>query len=81
MSRLGGGIGTRGPGEQKLEVDRRRIEPVSASLCNVGDLVERRARGASLPPEPGALGWFRSRFDRPSQPRFAGRIGKSWRAR
>jgi GTP-binding protein HflX len=24
-SRLGGGIGTRGPGEQKLEVDRRRI--------------------------------------------------------
>ncbi len=26
MSRLGGGIGTRGPGETKLEVDRRRIE-------------------------------------------------------
>jgi GTPase len=25
MSRLGGGIGTRGPGEQKLETDRRRI--------------------------------------------------------
>ena len=25
MSRLGGGIGTRGPGEKKLEVDRRRI--------------------------------------------------------
>jgi GTP-binding protein HflX len=25
MSRLGGGIGTRGPGEQKLEADRRRI--------------------------------------------------------
>ncbi len=25
LSRLGGGIGTRGPGEQKLEVDRRRI--------------------------------------------------------
>jgi len=25
MSRLGGGIGTRGPGEQKLEVDRRKI--------------------------------------------------------
>lgn len=25
MSRLGGGIGTRGPGEQKLEVDRRQI--------------------------------------------------------
>ncbi|MFC1594195.1 GTPase HflX [Candidatus Omnitrophota bacterium] len=26
LSRLGGGIGTRGPGEQKLEVDRRRIQ-------------------------------------------------------
>ena len=26
LSRLGGGIGTRGPGEQKLEVDRRRIK-------------------------------------------------------
>lgn len=25
LSRLGGGLGTRGPGEQKLEVDRRRI--------------------------------------------------------
>lgn len=25
LSRLGGGVGTRGPGEQKLEVDRRRI--------------------------------------------------------
>ncbi len=26
LSRLGGGIGTRGPGETKLEMDRRRIE-------------------------------------------------------
>jgi len=26
LSQLGGGIGTRGPGEQKLEVDRRRIK-------------------------------------------------------
>jgi GTPase len=25
LSRLGGGIGTRGPGEQKLEIDRRKI--------------------------------------------------------
>lgn len=25
LSRIGGGIGTRGPGEQKLEIDRRRI--------------------------------------------------------
>ncbi len=26
LSRLGGGLGTRGPGEKKLEVDRRRID-------------------------------------------------------
>ena len=29
MSRLGGGIGTRGPGETKLETDRRRIHSAS----------------------------------------------------
>jgi GTP-binding protein HflX len=32
MSRLGGGIGTRGPGETKLEVDRRRIRDRIAHL-------------------------------------------------
>lgn len=32
LSRLGGGIGTRGPGEQKLEVDRRRIRSRIAKL-------------------------------------------------
>ncbi len=32
MSRLGGGIGTRGPGETKLEVDRRKIEQRIAAL-------------------------------------------------
>lgn len=32
LSRLGGGIGTRGPGETKLEVDRRRIRDRIASL-------------------------------------------------
>lgn len=32
MSRLGGGIGTRGPGETKLETDRRRIRSRIASL-------------------------------------------------
>ncbi len=31
-SRLGGGIGTRGPGERKLEVDRRRIKEKIATL-------------------------------------------------
>ncbi len=32
LSRLGGGIGTRGPGEKKLEVDRRRIHERIAVL-------------------------------------------------
>ncbi|PIV11954.1 MAG: GTPase HflX [Candidatus Omnitrophica bacterium CG12_big_fil_rev_8_21_14_0_65_43_15] len=32
LSRLGGGIGTRGPGEQKLETDRRRIKIKIARL-------------------------------------------------
>ena len=34
LSRLGGGIGTRGPGEQKLEVDRRRIRKKIDKLKN-----------------------------------------------
>jgi GTP-binding protein HflX len=45
LSRLGGGIGTRGPGETKLETDRRRIRrriaTISAGLQAVRD---RRAR-------------------------------------
>ncbi|MCX7995360.1 MAG: GTPase HflX [candidate division WOR-3 bacterium] len=32
LSRLGGGIGTRGPGEKKLEMDRRRIKERMAVL-------------------------------------------------
>lgn len=34
LSRLGGGIGTRGPGEQKLEEDRRRVRDRIALLKN-----------------------------------------------
>ena len=34
MSRLGGGIGTRGPGESKLEIDRRRLSSRIAFLQN-----------------------------------------------
>jgi GTP-binding protein HflX len=34
LSGLGGGIGTRGPGEQKLEVDRRRIRKKIDTLKN-----------------------------------------------
>jgi GTP-binding protein HflX len=41
MSRLGGGIGTRGPGETKLEVDRRRIRRRLAKLRRDLDDIER----------------------------------------
>jgi GTP-binding protein HflX len=41
LSRLGGGIGTRGPGEQKLEVDRRRIR---TRLMRLGRELERLGR-------------------------------------
>ena len=44
LSRLGGGIGTRGPGETKLETDRRRIRHRIAALK--ADIAEvRRRRG------------------------------------
>ncbi len=42
MSRLGGGIGTRGPGETKLEVDRRRIRERIASLESAVDEISQR---------------------------------------
>src|SRR5205814_8669348 len=56
LSRLGGGIGTRGPGETKLETDRRRIRhrihAVSEDIEHVrrrrGQLRERRHK-ASVP--------------------------------
>jgi len=54
LSRLGGGIGTRGPGETKLETDRRRIRTrihaVKADIEQVrqrrGQLRERRQKAA-----------------------------------
>ena len=43
LSRLGGGIGTRGPGETKLETDRRRIRARIVALENrLSDLKQRR---------------------------------------
>jgi len=42
MSRLGGGIGTRGPGETKLEVDRRRIRDRIVSLESAVDEISQR---------------------------------------
>src|SRR5205814_4465239 len=52
MSRLGGGIGTRGPGETKLETDRRRIHQrisaINKSLDRVrgGRTTQRQQRQA-----------------------------------
>ena len=41
LSRLGGGIGTRGPGETKLETDRRRIRKRIADLEDELDFVRK----------------------------------------
>ena len=41
LSRLGGGIGTRGPGETKLEVDRRRLQ---ARIAHLSRKLEEYAR-------------------------------------
>lgn len=45
LSRLGGGIGTRGPGEQKLETDRRRIRE---RVRRIGAVIETLRRQRSL---------------------------------
>ena len=45
LSRLGGGIGTRGPGETKLESDRRRIRAkIHAIAEDIDEVRRRRAR-------------------------------------
>ena len=41
LSRLGGGIGTRGPGESKLEIDRRRIHDRISQLKSELEQVQR----------------------------------------
>ncbi len=46
LSRLGGGIGTRGPGETKLETDRRRIRARIHSISS--DIEQVRRRRAQL---------------------------------
>ena len=43
LSRLGGGVGTKGPGEQKLEVDRRRIRTkISHLKKDLKEITEKR---------------------------------------
>ena len=49
LSRLGGGIGTRGPGEKKLEIDRRRIKERLAHLkIELDDLEKNRETARNL---------------------------------
>ncbi|MCP2519983.1 GTPase HflX [Candidatus Aminicenantes bacterium AC-335-A11] len=44
LSRLGGGIGTRGPGEKKLEIDRRRIvNRITKIKREIAQIQKRRA--------------------------------------
>lgn len=42
LSRLGGGIGTRGPGEQKLETDRRRIRERARRIAEMVETLRRQ---------------------------------------
>lgn len=56
LSRLGGGIGTRGPGETKLEIDRRRIrdrinslEDETLKIRTYRDVQRRRRNEMELP--------------------------------
>jgi GTP-binding protein HflX len=44
LSRLGGGIGTRGPGETKLETDRRRIRQRIHAISEEIDSIRQRRR-------------------------------------
>ena len=63
MSRLGGGIGTRGPGESKLESDRRhirrRIDKLKADLEQVRQVraVQRRQRKKTETPLVAIVGY------------------------
>ncbi len=56
LSRMGGGIGTRGPGEQKLEIDRRRIreriEKLKDDLKHLGlhrQTIRKRRKEKAIP--------------------------------
>ncbi|MFH0858216.1 MAG: GTPase HflX, partial [Candidatus Omnitrophota bacterium] len=63
LSRLGGGIGTRGPGEQKLEVDRRRIrkriEGLKENLkhLSIHRLTTRKKREENSVPSAALVGY------------------------
>lgn len=66
LSRPGGGIGTRGPGEKKLEIDRRRvrerIDEIDESLREVikNRSIQREKREKSLLPMVSLIGYTNS---------------------
>ena len=66
LSRRGGGIGTRGPGEKKLETDRRqiagRIDDIKAELARIGKTrqVQRSGREKSQIPVVALMGYTNS---------------------
>ena len=66
LSRLGGGIGTRGPGEKKLETDRRhiagRIDDIKAELARIGKTRQgqRSGREKSQIPVVALMGYTNS---------------------
>ena len=66
LSRLGGGIGTRGPGEKKLETDRRhiagRIDDIKAELRKISKTrqVQRAKRESSQIPIVALMGYTNS---------------------
>ena len=66
LSRLGGGIGTRGPGEKKLETDRRhiagRIDDIKAELRKLGKTrqLQRSSRERSGIPVVALVGYTNS---------------------
>ncbi len=69
MSRLGGGIGTRGPGETQLETDRRRIfrriRQIEKDLAKVRST---RLRSASSAPPSRSPPWRWSATPTPANP-------------
>lgn len=66
LSRLGGGIGTRGPGEKKLETDRRhisgRIDDIKSELkkANKNRTIQRVSREKSKMPIVALMGYTNS---------------------
>lgn len=66
LSRLGGGIGTRGPGEKKLEVDRRhirrRINALEVDLSNISKRreISRENRKSNAVPAAALVGYTNS---------------------